>query len=555
MLKTLIVLADGTVLSSGGEGAAIVSAALTQTVNQGQELSLGSACSAMVECRLLEAAGVDIAPGDALTVYQQEGDTRHLLGTFYAQTPVRKGASTLELTAYDSVSLLDRDLTDWLGALEQWPYTLYEFAGMVCSACGLTLVNETLPNGDYPLQPFRADNVTGRQLLSWVGQIAGRFCRATPEGDIEFAWYTPLTTHDIGVSPVENRVFYEDGTLTLTGHITAQGDGDVVLTSGLLCVTDDGMGNVTLTMAPGTDTVMCFAGGLVLEDYTVAPIEKVQLQQNQEDVGTVYPDTPDSLNTYSITGNPLLSALSGDSLVPIARVLYEQLKAVTYTPCKLSVPANVHILPGHTVTVTDRTGRTVTAYIMAKNRKGQQDDLECTGSASRQSSTAVNNQSFSSLAGKVLNLRTDVDGIKAENRDTSGKLSALEMDLEGVRTQVQRLDTLEQGQRALSTSITQTADEVKLLVEQVNTGEAGQVKTSNGYTFSDAGLHIQRSGESVENLLTHEGMYVKRSGSVILQADKDGVLAVDVSVGNFLVMGDHARFEDFPDSRTACFYI
>lgn len=555
MIRTLIECPDGTVLSSGDAGAAIVSTALTQAANQGQELSLGSVCSDLLECRLLEAAGVAIAPGDALTVYQQEGDTQHLLGIFYAETPVRKGVGTLELTAYDSVSLLDRELSGWLDSLEQWPYSLYEFAGMVCTQCGLTLVNDQLPNGEYQLQRFRADSVTGRQLLSWVGQIAGRFCRATPEGDIQFSWYTPLESHNIGIHAAESRVLYEDGNLALMGDITAQGEEDVVLTSQLLSITDDGNGNVVLNVASGTDTLMCFQGGLVLEDYTVAPIEKVQLQQNEEDVGTVYPDTAESLNTYRVTGNPLLSALSGDSLLPIARVLYEQLRQVSYTPCKLSVPANVHILPGHTVAVTDRTGRIVTAYIMARSRKGQCDTLECTGSATRDSTTAVNNQSFSSLAGKVLNLRTDVDGIKAENQDTQGKLSSLEMDLQSIRTQVQRVEALEEGQQTLSTQITQTAQDVQILVEQAQTGQAQQVKTSSGYTFSDEGLRIQRSGESVENLLTHEGMYVKRNGSVILQADKNGVRAVDVSVGNFLIMGEHARFEDYPASRTACFYI
>jgi hypothetical protein len=46
---------------------------------------------------------------------------------------------------------------------------------------------------------------------------------------------------------------------------------------------------------------------------------------------------------------------------------------------------------------------------------------------------------------------------------------------------------------------------------------------------------------------------------ILLQADRDGVKAVDVSVGNYLIVGDHARFEDYSsaddEKRTACFWI
>ena len=59
----------------------------------------------------------------------------------------------------------------------------------------------------------------------------------------------------------------------------------------------------------------------------------------------------------------------------------------------------------------------------------------------------------------------------------------------------------------------------------------------------------------MENLLDNTGMYVRRSGEVILQANAAGVQATDVVVRNYLVVGTHARFEDYPVGRTACFYL
>lgn len=54
--------------------------------------------------------------------------------------------------------------------------------------------------------------------------------------------------------------------------------------------------------------------------------------------------------------------------------------------------------------------------------------------------------------------------------------------------------------------------------------------------------------------MDHTGLYVRRGGAMILQAGNRGVTAVDVTVGNYLIVGNHARFEDF-DGGTACFYI
>ena len=42
-------------------------------------------------------------------------------------------------------------------------------------------------------------------------------------------------------------------------------------------------------------------------------------------------------------------------------------------------------------------------------------------------------------------------------------------------------------------------------------------------------------------------MYVERSGDTVLQATDKGVVATDVKVHNFLVVGEHARFEDYTD--------
>ena len=77
----------------------------------------------------------------------------------------------------------------WLAGLEEWPYTLLDLASQVCTQCGVALENEEIPNGDFYVQKFSADGVTGRDLMRWIGQVSGRFCVATADGNLRFDWY------------------------------------------------------------------------------------------------------------------------------------------------------------------------------------------------------------------------------------------------------------------------------------------------------------------------------------------------------------------------------
>ena len=554
MEKTILILPDGREVSSGPTAReAILSCKLTQCVNSGQELTLGSVCAAMAEIKILTPNGdLPIRAEDELTVYKQEGSTRRLVGIFIAEKPQRPNAHILKLTAYDRVSLLDQDMSEWLQSLTGWPYSLYDFAQMVCTACGVSLKNEQLPNGSYLVQKFAARGITGRKLLSWAAQAAGRFCRATAEGELEFAWYEVLPGITVGpfAGSAQGSAHTESaGALTLAGVTAAESAGVLTLTG--VSATEEG-GVLTLTLAGGQRYY--YEGGLSFADYAVAPIEKVQLQQNSDDVGVVYP--PDATgNTYRITGNLLLTDQRPEALLPVAQTLYEQLKEVTYTPCTLTLPASWDIRPGHILQVADRCGKVFSTYLMAKTQTAGRMTLESTGSSSRESTSAQNERSYEALSGQVLNLRTDVEGIRAENKNADGRVAALSLTVDGLSAQVQKQTIEADNLRTQLTALEQTANAVKISVQSMEENGAAKVKTAASYTFDDQGLRIAKVGQQMENLLDNTGMYVSRSGETILQANADGVGAADVRVRNYLCIGDHARLEDYESGRTACFFI
>lgn len=504
MWRTIITLPDRRQISSGEPGVdAVKSFSVTEAVNEGQLLNVGSVCAAMAEIELFTTQENLIKPGDELTVFREDGNCRQV-GVFLAEKPENTAPGTVRITAYDRVTLLDRDLTAWLESLTEWPYSLGQFGKMVCDACGLTLEEGELPNGDLMIPQFHAAGVTGRQLIHWVAELAGRFCRCTPQGTLEFAWYTPRETV---VSPTGECYYLQNG----------------------------------------------FSHG----DFQTSCIDQVQIRYNEEDVGTVFP--PSGSHTWRITGNPLASAGGSETLIGVAQTLYEQLKNVTYTPCKIRLPEESGIQCGDVIRVMDTEGRSYTAYVMQRKQSSGRDTLTCTGNLRRDSSASIHQTSIKTLKGKMLTLQTTVDGLRAENRDLSGKMAAISMNVGGISSEVSRQQAQLNGVQTELTEISQNAQRVDVRIREMTEEGVQKVKTETGFTLDSKGLTISREGTRMENLLNETGMYVRRQGEVILQADQTGVKAVDVSVENYLIVGDHARFEDYGSGsdlkRTACFWI
>lgn len=105
----------------------------------------------------------------------------------------------------------------------------------------------------------------------------------------------------------------------------------------------------------------------------------------------------------------------------------------------------------------------------------------------------------------------------------------------------------------------QNSSDISIAVQKLIDDGVNKLVTEFGLTIDGSCVDIHRSGTEMHNSLDETGMYVKRSEDVMLQANANGVIATDVSVRNYLIIGSHARFEDYSDgtdsARTACFWI
>lgn len=395
MYQSVLRLKDGTELTGGAAGNAIKSITLHAAVNAGQEFTIGSAFSDYIEAEIWADPGgsLQITAGDALTLYRQDdAGNRTKVGVFYAEKPTRTKRNSYKITAYDNMSKLDADFSGWLRANQaQFPKTIWQLVQLACQRAGVALASSSLPiNGSYSVQAFYADDLTCRQIISWAAEAAGCYAHMNADGKLQFLTYTDKRS-------------------------TAK-------------ITPDGASNSTAY----------YADSLSYEDYTVKAIEKVQIRQSDSDVGVIYPDSTTATNTYAVQGNLLLTTSTEANLKSVVQNLYNVLKNVTYTPCKVSVPSSSGLACGQIVHVKDARGREFDTYLMSATISSGKASFESVGSASRESSSAVNSQSYKNLTGKMLEIKTSVDGLEVKASDLTGKYTDLKATVDGLSSEVKK---------------------------------------------------------------------------------------------------------------------
>ena len=452
MLQPILTLPSGTELRGGQAGSAVENLTLHTAVNAGQEFAIGSAYSDYIEAEIWADPGgsLQITAGDVLTYYRlDDAGNRTKVGIFYAEKPTRTKRNSYKVTAYDTMSKLDADFSGWLRANQaQFPKTIWQLVQLACQRAGVTLAGISLPiNGSYSVQAFYADDLTCRQIISWAAEAAGCYAHMNADGKLQFLTYTDKRS--------------------------------------TVKITPDGASNSTAY----------YADSLSYEDYTVKAIEKVQIRQSDSDVGVIYPDSTTATNTYAVQGNLLLTTGTEANLKTVAQNLYNVLKSVTYTPCKVAVPSGSGLACGQIVHVKDARGREFDTYLMSATISSGKASFESVGSASRESSSAVNSQSYKNLTGKMLEIKTSVDGLTVTASELSGNYSELKQTVDGLSAEVKKDTKITGGGNLILGSESFKNATYVGIDSSVVYGDDGSATITNantcrGFKFNTVGAHI-----------------------------------------------------------------
>lgn len=425
------VLADGSILYDN-----IVSVSWTEQVNSDSDnITPGAVCANAIDISFWIKSDdtLKIAQGTKLTYYKVDDYTavETKIGVFTCEKPEKDGSNKYKVTAYDNVTMLDIDVSDWLNALT-FPVSISSFATQLATKCGLEFANTAPINGDYSVQAFTATNVTGRELMKMVAQAAGSFIRANADGKLEYAWY--VTNSDLRIAPHksvgQSSFLFDIVPRQLDDNVprnlvTSEGYHQPANDKEKKSLKDKNVIRLrTADVIWEPESTPYFMNQLTFSDFTVTAIDKVQVKQSDNDVGVIYPGDATGTNALIVSGNKLLVTDSDATLRPYVKNLYDRLNNMVYVPCSnIQTQETIQIRAGDIVTVTDGKREFVT-WITSVKHSGNKCTFESVGSIVRNTTTAVNNTKYNSKQ-KILEISATVDGLTVKAEQTTKDINGL----------------------------------------------------------------------------------------------------------------------------------
>jgi hypothetical protein len=166
-------------------------------------------------------------------------------------------------------------------------------------------------------------------------------------------------------------------------------------------------------------------------------------------------------------------------------------------------------------------------------------------------------EAINMTSARVDKVNKEIELLVSEQTQTNSKVAALEMNTGSIVARVEEVennvnDTVEDLTKKVEA--TMSAEDVKLEIKSEIAG-INKIETSTGYTFNENGLTVSKSNSEMKTTITDDGMTVYKNNTAVLEADNEGVKAIDLHATTFLIIGKNSRLEDYEGNRTACYWI
>lgn len=425
-----------------------------------------------------------------------------------------------DVVALDHMSKFDINVVDWYNALE-FPLTLKDFRASLCVHIGVTeYVPEGLPNDDMLVEKtVDTDELIGRNVLIACEQANGVFGHFDRNGVLQHiilstdnSFYPSLELYPSAILyPVEGGGFCNDR-----------------VASSLL--------------------ISC-----QFEEYSVKSIDKVQIRQEEGDIGAIYGE---GTNCYTVEGNFLMYGKTADELAVLAENIYGMVNQRIYIPYESDAKGLPYIEAGDTIKfIFDEYGEEyVVSYVMKRTLKGiyaLRDSYSASGDEIRSVQTDINKE-ITQLKGKAAFLTKTVDEVSAKlidvEKNTESKLSVT---AEQIAAEVKRAIDSEVE---LAAAIRVNADNISLMVKkgevsaQISVESGGVSITGDRFSWTSTNSSLTSDGTlkckngEFSGKITAKTGYIGGftiSGNKLISADDD----TDIELGNFLIDANGLFFE------------
>lgn len=383
------------------------------------------------------------------------------LGRYVVQSAERQvNKHYRDIVALDYMCKFDIDVIAWYNALP-FPLILRDFRARLCQHIGVMEdVPDYLPNDNMLVEKtIDAAQLMGRDILIACEQANGVFGHFDRHGVLQHITLQPNYT----LMPAADLYPALDLYPMLPGDMNEQ-------------VYDESI-------------TQHLSRSFSFEEYTVKSIDKVQIRQEEGDIGAIYGT---GSNCYTVEGNFLLFGKSANELNVIAQGIYGMVNSRPYIPFECDMKGLPYLEVGDTELIETDNGDIVT-YVMRRTLNGinaLRDSHSATGEEIRSTEHNINTEIIQ-LKGKSAILKKNVDEVSANLIDLEKHTEAMfKITAEQISAEVKRAQEAEASLKIMADQISMSVKNLKENTESQFIQTANQIalKVSKGDVSSQLSI-------------------------------------------------------------------
>lgn len=468
---------------------------LNESISSADVLKFGACEASSMKFRVRNIPGIGSLVGQNLSaslILNHDSANPFMLGSYkgYSDTPTAD-RKYRDVVAYDALfDVINANVSAWYTALV-FPMTLRAFRQSFAEHFGLTEVDADLVNDNITVErTILTNEISGKTILNAICELNGCFGHINREGKLEYV-------------RLKNRQ---------------------------------------------SSDIRKYKAPLKYENYVVAAITRVQVRQEEGDVGGSYGDGE---NCYIVDGNFIVYGKTQDELIKIAQNLLEEIGGISYRPCSVSTYGNPCIEVGDGLTihtsdmdivsiVTSRAFKGIQAMQDTYTSSGKEKQLEQLNSTKDElrklkSRANVLIRTLEETRSEITKLESYFDEQAAELQQIiteqytslvqqSEKIAAAAVDGYTKKTEFEEFKEYAIGELELNSR--QLGLRFSEMTENLNTatGELqGQLdKIEEYFVFDVNGLTIGQEDSPFKVVISHEQMQMLIYNNVALLLDPDG---------------------------------
>lgn len=431
---------------------------LTESICKEDTLRFGCCEASILQFRVVNTVQSMKGCRCVLSVTVEGANASAVIGTYTVESDKPTADRYYrDVTAYDDMyDIINVNVAEWYNSLT-FPMTLKAFRDSFFRYWGIEQeVAELVNDGMVVTETIKPSELSGQTVITAICELNGCFGRIGRDGKIHYVFLRP---HEGTLYPAVD--LYPADAL-----YPAENEKNTI---------------------PKARYISC-----KYEDYKTALIDKVQIRQEENDIGAI---VGEGSNCYIVQDNFLVYGMEPEPLAEVARNLLSVIDDISYRPATVEAKGNPCFEPGDAVRLYTNTA-IIDTYILQRTLKGIQalkDTYEADGEEYQAEKVNSVNQSIIQLRGKTNTLTRTVEETRLEIKDIEAGLSSrITQTAASITAEVTRAT---EAEGKLSSKITQTADSITAEVTRATEAE-GTLNSKITLTADSIASEVSRATEA-----------------------------------------------------------